>query len=105
MVLVPAGMVWRVTYPSAVWALNSWEMPLLKARRPLMRIWTRALLVGTAMSPVVPAGAVTVSVNPVLAGAVTQLTVSGPCGVGTCPRAHVTGPGCGCIVQVLNPGP
>src|SRR5436190_18306307 len=42
-----------MTYPSVAWAPKAWEVPLLKARRPLTRTWTRVPLVGTAMSPVV----------------------------------------------------
>src|SRR2546423_9744721 len=105
MVLVPDGMLWRVTYPSAVWALNWCETPLLKARRPLMRTWTRASLVGTAMSPLVPAGAGTGRVNAVLAGAGTPLTVRGPGGGGICPPAPWTGPGGGFTRPGRDPGP
>ena len=59
---------------------------------------------GTAMVPLVPSGAVTsISNSPPLA--LPHLTVSGPCGVGTCPSAQLSDPGCGWTIQVAYPAP
>src|SRR5256885_16347489 len=95
MVLVPAGTLWRVVYPSAVWALMAWGLPLLKARWPLMRIWTRASLVGTAMSPVVPAGAVGARAYPGPGGGGPQPVGRGRGGGGSASQGPLAGTGGG----------